>query len=62
MQELAPYMEAAMKRKQWMKGLEDDQIPTLLARGRQIAEIGQLQNQVGGGSIQVPTEDPAKKH
>ncbi|NIJ40142.1 alkanesulfonate monooxygenase SsuD/methylene tetrahydromethanopterin reductase-like flavin-dependent oxidoreductase (luciferase family) [Parvibaculum indicum] len=38
MEELAPYIEAAMKRKQAMKPLADDEIPTYLALGRQITE------------------------
>ena len=37
-EELAPYVEAALKRKQWMKPLADDEIPPVLALGRQIAE------------------------
>ena len=64
MAELAPYMEAAMKRKQWMKGLEDDQIPTLLALGRQITEVSQGvagQAAGGGAAIAIPLEDPANK-
>lgn len=36
--ELAPYIEAAMKRKQGMKPLADDEIPSFLALGRQITE------------------------
>jgi len=60
MEELAPYMEQAMKRKKWMKGLEDDQIPTLLALGRQITETSQVANQTGA-SISIPLEDPALK-
>jgi len=38
MEELAPYIEAAMKRKKYMKPLADDEIPTFLALGRQITE------------------------
>ena len=38
--ELAPYVEAAFKRKEWMKAPADDEIPTVLALGRQIAEQG----------------------
>ena len=40
-EELAPYVEAAFKRKQWMPPLADDEIPHVLALGRQIAEQGQ---------------------
>ncbi len=36
-EELAPYIEAAMKRKTFMKALSDDEIPTVVALGRQIA-------------------------
>lgn len=38
MEELAPYIEAAMQRKKTMKPLADDEIPTYLALGRQITE------------------------
>ncbi len=34
--ELAPYVEAALARKQWMKELADEEIPTFEALGRQI--------------------------
>ncbi|HEY2710368.1 MAG TPA: LLM class flavin-dependent oxidoreductase [Caulobacteraceae bacterium] len=37
-EELAPYVEAAFKRKEWMKPLADDEIPHVLALGRQVAE------------------------
>ncbi|HZZ68275.1 MAG TPA: LLM class flavin-dependent oxidoreductase [Phenylobacterium sp.] len=37
---LAPYVEAAFKRKEWMKPLADDEIPTVVALGRQVAETG----------------------
>ncbi|MDE1174390.1 MAG: LLM class flavin-dependent oxidoreductase [Parvibaculaceae bacterium] len=39
MEELAPYIEAAMKRKVYMKPLTDEEIPTIVALGRQI--VGQ---------------------
>jgi len=35
---LAPYVEAAFKRKQYMKPLSDDEIPHVVALGRQVAE------------------------
>jgi alkanesulfonate monooxygenase SsuD/methylene tetrahydromethanopterin reductase-like flavin-dependent oxidoreductase (luciferase family) len=35
-EELAPYIEAAMKRKTYMKALSDDEIPNVVALGRQI--------------------------
>jgi alkanesulfonate monooxygenase SsuD/methylene tetrahydromethanopterin reductase-like flavin-dependent oxidoreductase (luciferase family) len=37
-EELAPYVEKAMARKQKMKALADDEIPKIVALGRQIAE------------------------
>ena len=42
-EELAPYVEAAFKRKAWMKPLADDEIPKVVALGRQIAEQGGAQ-------------------
>ena len=38
MEELAPYLEKAMERKKFMKPLADDEIPEIVALGRQIAE------------------------
>ncbi|HEY2481951.1 MAG TPA: hypothetical protein VGI30_07125, partial [Caulobacteraceae bacterium] len=35
---LAPFVEAAFKRKPWMKPLADGEIPPVLALGRQIAQ------------------------
>ncbi|HEY2177954.1 MAG TPA: hypothetical protein VGH15_05175, partial [Caulobacteraceae bacterium] len=37
-QELAPYVEAAMARKQWMAPLADADIPSVIALGRRVAE------------------------
>ena len=37
-EELAPFVEAAFKRKQWMKPLADGEIPPVVALGRQIAQ------------------------
>ena len=37
-EDLAPFVEAAFKRKQWMKPLADDEIPPVVALGRQVAE------------------------
>jgi len=38
MEELAPYLKEAMKRKKWMAELKDDEIPNVEALGRQIIE------------------------
>jgi len=37
-EELAPFIEAAFKRKSYMKPLADDEIPHVIALGRQVAE------------------------
>jgi alkanesulfonate monooxygenase SsuD/methylene tetrahydromethanopterin reductase-like flavin-dependent oxidoreductase (luciferase family) len=64
--ELAPYVEAAMARKQRMRELADDEIPTFVALGRQIAEQGketeqQRQNrQKWAATSEVPLVDPLK--
>jgi alkanesulfonate monooxygenase SsuD/methylene tetrahydromethanopterin reductase-like flavin-dependent oxidoreductase (luciferase family) len=61
-EELAPFIAAAMKRKQWMKSLADEDIPLVRALGRQIAEVSQgVQQQGGGGGIAIPAEDPARR-
>ena len=67
MEELAPYLEKAMARKQRMQALRDEEIPDVPALGRQIIETGQnitpeqaeqakRMSQIG----HVPLEDPAK--
>ncbi|MEE8560792.1 MAG: LLM class flavin-dependent oxidoreductase, partial [Gemmatimonadota bacterium] len=38
LEELAPYIEKALKRKQWMQPLKDEEIPEIHALGRQIVE------------------------
>jgi alkanesulfonate monooxygenase SsuD/methylene tetrahydromethanopterin reductase-like flavin-dependent oxidoreductase (luciferase family) len=64
--ELAPYVEAAMARKQRMRELAEDEIPTFVALGRQIAEQGketeqQRQNrQKWAATSEVPLVDPLK--
>ena len=65
--ELAPYIEAALARKQWMAPLADDEIPTIVALGRQIAEQDKKEMSSDGktadfgrGDVAVPLEDPAE--
>jgi alkanesulfonate monooxygenase SsuD/methylene tetrahydromethanopterin reductase-like flavin-dependent oxidoreductase (luciferase family) len=41
-EELAPYVEAAFERKEFMEPLADDEIPSVVALGRQIAETAQI--------------------
>jgi len=38
MEELTPYLKEAMRRKEWMAELKDDEIPNVEALGRQIIE------------------------
>jgi alkanesulfonate monooxygenase SsuD/methylene tetrahydromethanopterin reductase-like flavin-dependent oxidoreductase (luciferase family) len=67
MEELAPFIEKAFARKQRMKELADDEIPTVMALGRQITEQQkndpklreQAERLSRAGNI--PLEDPAKK-
>jgi hypothetical protein len=40
-EELAPFVEAAFKRKEWLAPLKDEEIPKVVALGRQVAETGQ---------------------
>ena len=53
-EELAPFVEAAFKRKQWMKPLADDEIPHVLALGRQVAE------QAARTGQPLPSASPAR--
>ncbi len=64
MEELAPYIEEAFKRKKRMAALKDDEIPTIVALGRRIAEESKsaaLDEKGFVKSQNIPTEDPAKK-
>lgn len=69
-EELAPYIEAAMQRKQCMPEPADADIPVIQALGRRIAEenrgeqLGAKGGSVAfgrGGASEVPLEDPAAK-
>jgi alkanesulfonate monooxygenase SsuD/methylene tetrahydromethanopterin reductase-like flavin-dependent oxidoreductase (luciferase family) len=67
MAELQPFVDKAMARKQHMKALAEDEIPTFIALGRQIAEQGKeteqqrANRQKWAASSQVPLQDPLKK-
>jgi hypothetical protein len=62
--ELAPYLEDALGRKERMRELRDEEIPTLHALGRQIVQ--QMPEQAkqrvsdvqGGSGVAVPLSDP----
>ena len=65
LEELAPYIEKAFARKQKMRELTDDEIPNVIALGRQITqprtEAEQEARRVWSERSAVPLEDPAKK-
>jgi len=66
MEELAPYIEKAFARKKWMAELKDDEIPNVVALGRQITQPvndPKAQDEARRFSqvSAVPLEDPAKK-
>ena len=59
---LAPYLEQAMARKRYLPALGDDEIPEVLALGRQIvapAPPGETTAEFGRGTLSVPLKDPA---
>ena len=68
LERLAPYLEAAMGRKQFMPALTDDEIPEIEALGRQVVAQRKAGNEAAGegttlagaeaSSVPIPTEDP----
>lgn len=69
MEELAPYLEEAMARKERMRELRDEEVPSVMALGRQITQ-NPVNNPAAaeGESVRqwsqtagVPLEDPLKK-
>ena len=65
-EELAPYIEAALKRKQWMRPLPVDQIPTISAYGKTVVASTQATEKptyrIGtAGGFEVPMEDLVEK-
>jgi hypothetical protein len=61
--ELAPYIEAALKRKKWMRPLAPETIPPIPAYGRSVVADG-TPNPISarrGGGINIPSEDPSEK-
>jgi hypothetical protein len=67
MEELAPYIEQAFARKTRMKALADDEIPNVIALGRQVAQQQAADPQAQAAALRfseagaVPLTDPAKK-
>jgi hypothetical protein len=64
MEELAPYIEKAFARKQKMRELTDDEIPNVIALGRQITQpltpAEQEARKAWSERSNVPLTDPAK--
>ena len=61
-EELAPYIEKAMARKQAMEPMRDEEIPVMVALGRQIAEEGagtERQKQNAKLCADVPPRSPS---
>ncbi len=57
-EELAPYIEKAMARKTFMKELADDEIPNVLALGRQIVDKGDgVQQSIGSAMRNAKSAD-----
>ncbi len=65
LEELAPYIEKALQRKQWMQPLKDEEIPEIHALGRQIVEQLPEEEQEAtyqsASGLAVPLRDPAKR-
>jgi len=62
--ELEPFVEAALRRKPRSRPLDDDEIPTIVALGKQTARQesvdGKTANFGRGSEMQVPIEDPVQ--
>jgi alkanesulfonate monooxygenase SsuD/methylene tetrahydromethanopterin reductase-like flavin-dependent oxidoreductase (luciferase family) len=64
MEELAPFIQQAMARKRRMKELADEEIPTVVALGRQVAQRTPEEEKtasIWSQTAAVPLEDPAKQ-
>ncbi len=65
LEELAPYIEKALQRKQWMQPLKDEEIPEIHALGRQIVEQLPEEEQEAtyqsASGLAVPIKDPAER-
>jgi alkanesulfonate monooxygenase SsuD/methylene tetrahydromethanopterin reductase-like flavin-dependent oxidoreductase (luciferase family) len=62
--ELAPYIEAALKRKQWMQPLATGAIPSIPAYGRSVVASDGTPKALAarrGGGINIPSEDPSER-
>ncbi len=65
LEELAPHIEKALQRKQWMRPLKDDEIPEIHALGRQIVEqLPEEEQQAtyqSASGLAVPIKDPLER-
>ena len=67
LERLGPAMERALQRKRWLAPLRDEEIPEIVALGRQIVqqlpaqERERFSEASREGSISVPLEDPAER-
>jgi alkanesulfonate monooxygenase SsuD/methylene tetrahydromethanopterin reductase-like flavin-dependent oxidoreductase (luciferase family) len=62
--ELAPHIEAALKRKKWMQPLAPAAIPPIPAYGRSVVAGERVATAVTGrrgGGINIPSEDPSER-
>ena len=62
--ELAPYIEAALKRKKWMEPLAPGAIPSIPAYGRSVVASDATPKALAarrGGGINIPSEDPSER-
>jgi alkanesulfonate monooxygenase SsuD/methylene tetrahydromethanopterin reductase-like flavin-dependent oxidoreductase (luciferase family) len=59
-EELAPYLEKAMQRKQWLRELGDDEIPAIQAYGRTVAQQTQAPGP-GDRGVAVPLKNPLEE-
>ena len=62
---IAPHLEAAMARKEFLPPLPDPEIPEIVALGRRIMEErakqeANIANPAGNSGIDVPLEDPLR--
>ena len=65
-EELAPFIAAALKRKQWMQPMPRDLIPVVEAYGKSVVAAKESGDKPGyrigaSGGFEVPMEDPAAK-
>ncbi len=62
-EELAPYIEAALERKKWMRPLAPDEIPPIPAYGRSVVAGEGLPTALSGrrgGGIHIPSDGPVR--